>query len=82
MTEEREGICKFTEDTMLEVARILGDIIRIQNELDELEKCSEISQIEFVNTMVTVSTKYSNRERKSSIQMQNGDCLVRWLYGS
>lgn len=34
MREEREGICKFIEDTMLEGARILGDIIRIQNELD------------------------------------------------
>lgn len=27
----REGICKFMEDTMLEVVRILGDIVRIQN---------------------------------------------------
>lgn len=44
MTEEREGICKFMEATVLELARILGDIIRIQNELDELEKCSEINQ--------------------------------------
>lgn len=36
---------------MLVVAGIFGDIIRIQNELDELEKCSEINQIiEFVNT--------------------------------
>lgn len=42
---------------MLEDARVLGDIIRIQNELDELEKCSEISQIEFVDTMVTVNSK-------------------------
>lgn len=41
------------EDTMLEVARILGDIVRIQN---ELEKCSEINHIEFVNKMVTAST--------------------------
>lgn len=37
----REGICKFMQDTMLKVARILGDIVRIQN---VLEKCSEINQ--------------------------------------
>lgn len=50
---KREGICKFMEDAMLEVARILGGIVRIQN---ELEKCSEINHIEFVNKMVTAST--------------------------
>lgn len=38
------------EETTLVMARIFGDIMRIQNELDELEKCSEINQIEFVNT--------------------------------
>lgn len=37
----REGICKFMQDTMLKVARILGDIVRIQN---VLEKCSKINQ--------------------------------------
>lgn len=51
---------------MLEVARILSDITRIQNELDELEKCSEINQIEFVKTIITVSTKYSNEERNQA----------------
>lgn len=39
----REDICKFMEDTMLEVVRILGDVVRIQN---ILEKCSELNQIE------------------------------------
>lgn len=36
----RGDICKFMEDIMLEVARIWGDILRIQN---VLEKCSEIN---------------------------------------
>lgn len=37
----REGICKFMEDSVLKFARILGDIVSIQN---VLEKCSEINQ--------------------------------------
>lgn len=60
----REGICKFMEHTVLEVARILGDIVRIQN---ELEKCSEINHVEFVNKMVTASTNYSHQEGKSNM---------------
>lgn len=49
---------------MLEVARILGDIVRIQS---ELEKCSEINHIEFVNKMVTASANYSHQEGKSNM---------------
>lgn len=49
---------------MLEVARILGDIARIQN---ILEKCSEINQIEFVYKVITASTNYSHQERKSNM---------------
>lgn len=63
---------------MLEVARILSDITRIQNELDELEKCSEINQIEFVKTIVTVSTKYSNEERNQAYRHKMGTV---WLGG-
>lgn len=48
----REDICKFMEDTMLEVVRILGDVVRIQN---ILEKCSELNQIEFVKKVITAS---------------------------
>lgn len=57
--KRREGICKF-----MEVARILGDTIRVQN---ELEKCSEINQIEFVNEVITASTNYSYQESKSNM---------------
>lgn len=58
----REGICKFMGDTMLEFARILGEIVRIQN---VVEKYSEINQVEFCNKVITASTNYSHQERKS-----------------
>lgn len=58
----REDICKFVGDTMLEFARILADIVRIQNVIN---KYSEIIQVEFFINVITTSTNYSHQERKS-----------------
>lgn len=58
----REDICKFMGDTMLEFARILADIVRIQNVIN---KYSEIIQVEFFINVITTSTNYSHQERKS-----------------
>lgn len=49
---------------MLEVARILHDVIRIQNELNELKKCSEINQIEICQCNGNNKNKILQLEKK------------------